>query len=80
VLETSHPETYDVVIANISTAANMGLAEIFGHVVKPGGTLLLSGILAVDEQRVTGVILPAGFTATAQRYDGDWCLLEYVRL
>lgn len=79
VLGPGHGTTYDIVIANISTAANMGLAEIFGHVVRPGGRLILSGILAVDEPRVSGVILPAGFVAETQRYDGDWCLLEYTR-
>ncbi len=79
VLAMDHGKAYDIVIANISTAANMGLAPIFGHVVQPGGALILSGILAVDAERVTAVILPEGFTATKLRSDGDWCLLEYAR-
>ncbi len=77
VLAVDHPETYAVVVANISTAANLGLADIFARVVAPGSTLILSGILAVDSARVISAMEATGHLRHGEtRVDGDWCLIE----
>ncbi len=70
---------YRLVVANISTDANIGLARAFGSVVTPGGMLVLSGILAVDSRRVAAAMAAEGFRLTAMRHERDWCLLELQR-
>lgn len=77
VLDPMHPAQYDVVVANISTAANMGLAPAFAQVVQPGGALILSGILAADSERVVGAMTGTKrLRHEATSTDGDWCLIE----
>ncbi len=68
---------HGLVVANISTDANIGLAPVFGEAVVPGGTLLLSGILAADAGRVTAAMAAHGFTRTRLSVERDWCLLEF---
>ena len=70
---------YDIAIANISTDANIGLASVFPAVVRGGGRLILSGILAGDVPRVRAAIVPGGFALSALRYERDWSLLEFER-
>ncbi|MCE7928499.1 MAG: 50S ribosomal protein L11 methyltransferase [Dehalococcoidia bacterium] len=78
-LEASHPGRYDVVVANISTPANTALAAVFGNVVRPGGRLILSGILAPDAAAVREAMAAHGLALSAMRHERDWCLLELVR-
>ncbi len=78
-LEPGTTGAYDVTVANISTDANIGLAGVFPGVVRPGGALILSGILAVDVPRVRAAIEPGGFALEALRYERHWSLLEFRR-
>ncbi len=78
-LTPAHGGRYDLVVANISTDANIGLAPSFAAVTKPGGKLILSGILGVDAPRVRDAMVAAGFGLLALRYERDWSLLEFVR-
>jgi ribosomal protein L11 methyltransferase len=73
-------ERYDVVVANISTEANIGLAPVFREAVAEGGSLVLSGILTVDAERVREAMAAVGFALTEMREDGDWCLLRFGRV
>jgi ribosomal protein L11 methyltransferase len=75
-LEPGHPGRYDLVVANISTEANIGLAPAFAEVMRTGGVLVLSGILAIDARRVVRAMETVGFVLHAARYERDWCLLE----
>ncbi len=79
VLTAGHGRTYDLVVANISTDANVGLAPLFSEVVAPGGSLVLSGILAPDAGRVRAAMSAGGFDLQAMRHERDWCLLEFRR-
>src|SRR5690606_13044894 len=79
VLAADHATQYDVVVANINRDANLGLATTFASVVKPGGTLLLSGILAEDAGRVRDAMTATGFTLAQMRHERDWCLLGFTR-
>ena len=76
-LAADHENVYDVVVANISTPANVSLAPAFGRVVKPGGTLVLSGILAPDAGNVCEAMAIYHLSLTAIRHERDWCLLEF---
>lgn len=78
-LEPGSDTQYRVVVANISTDANIGLAPVFPEVVAPGGVLLLSGILETDVPRVQAAMEENGFTLTNVRLDRDWSLLELTR-
>lgn len=76
VLTPAHEGRYELVLSNISTDANIGLAAAFGTVVKPGGDLVLSGILAPDAQRVVSSMEPHGFRLAAMAHERDWCLIH----
>jgi ribosomal protein L11 methyltransferase len=78
-LTPAHENRYDLVVANISTDANIGLGPSFAVVTKPGGHLILSGILGADAPRVRDAMVSVGFTLLALRYERDWSLLEFVR-
>ena len=78
-LDESHSEAYDVVVSNISTEANIALAPHFGRVVRPGGRLILSGILSVDGAQVQAAADAEGLTPTEMHEERDWCLLEFTR-
>lgn len=79
VLAADHGTRYDVVVANINRDANLGLAGTFGNVVEPGGTLLLSGILAEDASTVRAAMESNGFALSQMRHERDWCLLGFTR-
>jgi ribosomal protein L11 methyltransferase len=78
-LTAAHGRTYDLAVANISTDANIRLAPAFAEVVAPGGSLVLSGILAPDAARVQEAMCGHGFRLTAMRHERDWCLVEFRR-
>lgn len=79
VLAADHPVRFDVVVANINRDANLGLAATFANVVQPGGTLLLSGILAEDAAKVRAAMTAQGFALMQMRHERDWCLLGFIR-
>jgi len=78
-LTAGHPGRYDLAVSNISTPANTALAPVFGVVVKPGGALILSGILEPDAEAVTAAMSQAGFSQTGRRLERDWCAIELRR-
>jgi len=78
-VDATHAGRYDLVVANISTPANLALAPVFGVVVKSGGGLILSGILSSDAQNIASAMAPHGLDVTAEHHKNDWCLLELVR-
>lgn len=75
-LTPDHDGRYQLVVSNISTNANVGLARAFGAVVSDGGRLVLSGILAPDARQVARAMAVEGFSLQAMRHERDWCLLE----
>jgi ribosomal protein L11 methyltransferase len=76
-LDADHDGRYDIAIANISTQANIPLGPAFARVVRPGGWLLLSGILEQDAAKAREAMAAAGFRIGAMRLENDWCLLEF---
>jgi ribosomal protein L11 methyltransferase len=77
-LETREP-AYDLVVANISTEANIGMAEAFAATTMAGGHLVLSGILTQDWDRVIGAMEAAGFAHQVTREEQDWALFHFTR-
>ena len=79
ILTDTHGHTYDLVVANISTEANVGLARAFAAVVRPGGLLLLSGILGIDAPRVVAAMSAQGFRSAEIAYELDWAFFVFKR-
>lgn len=67
---------YDLLIANILAGPLVQLAADFGKAVAPGGSLLLAGLLAgQQEAAVTRAMRRAGFRLVARLQRGDWAIL-----
>lgn len=75
--ETTPPASVDVLVANLTAELHRELAPRYRRVLRPGGDLILSGILV---ERLPMVIAALGPTAalTTEHEDG-WALL-YARL
>ncbi len=70
---------YDLVIANISPDANIGLMPAFGRAVRPGGDLLLSGVLEGDVARVIAAAEAWEFVPVETRLERDWAAIHLRR-
>ncbi|WP_296716244.1 50S ribosomal protein L11 methyltransferase [Erythrobacter sp.] len=67
---------YDLLIANILAGPLVELAPAFAKAVTPGGSLLLAGLLAGDQEAaVRRAMLRAGFRMAARLQRGDWAIL-----
>jgi ribosomal protein L11 methyltransferase len=67
---------YDLLIANILAGPLVELAPDFGKAVVPGGSLLLAGLLAGEQEAaVKRAMQLAGFRIAARLQRGDWAIL-----
>ena len=67
---------YDLLIANILAAPLVSLAPDFAKAVRPGGSLLLAGLLAGEQEAaVKRAMMRAGFRMAARLQRGDWAIL-----
>lgn len=67
---------YDLLIANILAGPLVELAPDFAKAVVPGGSLLLAGLLAGEQEAaVKRAMRLAGFRAAARLQRGDWAIL-----
>ncbi len=67
---------FDLLIANILAGPLVEMAEDFGKAVRPGGSLLLAGLLAgAQEDAVCRAMRRAGFRPVARLQRGDWAIL-----
>jgi ribosomal protein L11 methyltransferase len=70
---------FDVVVANILANTLVELAPGLAPRVAPGGALLLSGILAGQEDEVRAAYVAQGLVAGDDRADGEWRLVVLAR-
>ena len=66
-------ETFEVVVANILAPVLIELAPVLRAVVRPGGSLVLSGLIESQEERVIAAY--DGFSLAARRTDSPWVCL-----
>lgn len=67
---------FDLLIANILAGPLVELAPDFAKAVAPGGSLLLAGLLAGEQEAaVKRAMRLAGFRAVARLQRGDWAIL-----
>jgi len=70
---------FDVVLANLIAGVLVPLAPALREEMRPGGTLLASGIFVDRETEVATAFATAGLTVTGRTAEGDWVALEAVR-
>ena len=71
---------YDLLIANILAGPLVELAPDFARSVAPGGSVLLAGLLAGEqEQKVRRAYRRAGFRPVSRLQRGDWAILWFRR-
>jgi ribosomal protein L11 methyltransferase len=70
---------FDLVVANILANTLVELAPALAAQVAGGGALLLSGILAPQEDEVRAAYLARGLAPAEGRCDGQWSLLAFRR-
>jgi ribosomal protein L11 methyltransferase len=75
------PGAFDVVVANILANTLVALAPAIAGKVAPGGALLLSGLLAGQEDAVREAYVAAGLVAEpgADAAEGEWRLVALAR-
>lgn len=69
------PDRFELVIANIISAVLVPLRDALVGRMLPGGTLILSGILAREADEVADWYREVGLDIVAQNRDGDWASL-----
>jgi ribosomal protein L11 methyltransferase len=79
-LSDSVPEgqTYDVVVANINRNVIVAEARRMANVLRPGGNLLLSGLLQEDGPAVEEAFFGLIGKPASTRGRGGWILMSYV--
>ncbi len=70
---------FDVVLANLIASLLVTLADGLVEDLRPGGTLLASGIFADREAEVVAAFEQRGLTIARRWAEGDWVALEAVR-
>jgi ribosomal protein L11 methyltransferase len=70
---------FDVVLANLIAGVLVPLAGALRDELRPGGTLLASGIFVDREDEVRGAFQAAGLAVVGRSVEGDWVALEAVR-
>lgn len=66
---------FDLLIANILAAPLIEMAHDFAGAVAPRGSILLAGLLEVQEDKVRAAYRKAGFRLHRRLVNGDWSIL-----
>ena len=75
VLDWTPPRTWDVVGANLFSQILINAADTIAATVRPGGTLILSGILSIQEKEVVAAFKKRGFVFQKAVRKGKWVSL-----
>jgi ribosomal protein L11 methyltransferase len=67
----------DLVVANIGADTLVALAPHLVRALRPGGVLVLSGVLACQAEAVGTAVVAAGATIAGTAADGDWRALVF---
>ena len=70
---------FDLIVANILAGPLMELAPDMARNVKPGGSLILSGILDRQHDAVLAAYLTEGFRHIATLHRGEWVAMRFTR-
>lgn len=70
---------FDLIIANILAQPLIDLAPDIGAALKPGGTLILAGLLDTQADRVAAAYRQQGLRLAGSITNGDWPTLRMVK-
>jgi ribosomal protein L11 methyltransferase len=70
---------FDVVTANLFAGLLIGMAPALAARVRPGGHLIVAGLLAIQEQDVLRALRRAGFRALRRECRATWTVLTLAR-
>ncbi|MBN2789738.1 MAG: 50S ribosomal protein L11 methyltransferase [Candidatus Delongbacteria bacterium] len=74
-------DEYDVVLANINRKVLEELLPNFKKIVKPGGIILLSGILIDDNEKMYKRIQEIGGLKSDGYFEmGEWCCMKLIKI
>jgi ribosomal protein L11 methyltransferase len=76
VLAWTPKRTWDVVAANLFSQVLIQASEAIAKAVRPGGSLILSGILLIQEKEVIAAFKRLGFQFEAAIHKGKWVSLQ----
>ncbi|HYE72818.1 MAG TPA: 50S ribosomal protein L11 methyltransferase, partial [Blastocatellia bacterium] len=71
-LASFHGQEFDIVLANLTADVIIPLAAEFTQVIKPNGTLIVSGILREQGDEVKETLSAHGFDVIEEKPDGEW--------
>jgi ribosomal protein L11 methyltransferase len=71
-------ETFDIVLANINRNVILQQAHAFRQVLKPGGRLLLSGLLAEDLPDIRNTFTPPTFAEASHAIRNRWARIGFL--
>jgi ribosomal protein L11 methyltransferase len=69
------PKQADLMIINIGGDEDVAMLPVVQHALAPGGTLILSGLVEWNRDRVEAAYAEAGFTVLSERQSGEWITL-----
>jgi ribosomal protein L11 methyltransferase len=72
--------TFDVVLANIVAAVLQKIAPDLAAHLATGGTLVVAGIIATEEDETRAAFEAQGLRAAGREQEGDWVALELTRV
>lgn len=70
------PDCFPLVLANLLTHTHLALAPQYAHLVAPGGSLVLGGMLQDEDARVSQALAGAGFRARSRLALEGWASLR----
>jgi ribosomal protein L11 methyltransferase len=70
---------FEVVLANLIAGVLVPLAGLLRDELRPGGSMLASGIFVDREPEVRAAFEGVGLTVGGRLAEGDWVALEAVR-
>jgi len=79
-IEVVGDRQYDLILANINLETILRLAYNFLTLLKPGGFLIISGILITDYDRVSYIYLHTGLELIRKLEKGEWMAMIWERL
>jgi ribosomal protein L11 methyltransferase len=71
-LSSFHDQDFDMVMANLTSDVIITLAADFAQVIKPGGVLIVSGILLEQGDELKSAFEKRGFKVIEEKPDGEW--------
>ncbi|MBZ5498316.1 MAG: 50S ribosomal protein L11 methyltransferase [Acidobacteriia bacterium] len=75
-LEDLHPEQFDLVVANLDRKMLLRYFPMFHTWVRPGGSLLVSGLLSDDHPGIRAALATTGWVERSRRERDEWMALE----